>query len=130
MKGVCWNIHTYPWQFTSLPQEQSAYDAAVQQQIASWSNFGHSADGVMPVVVGETGNATTGNGGPIDDPVIGGKFATVQAVLNATGANPGAAGAQFWIHDWHGAGGDADTLVVNGQLTQYGQQVATGFASD
>lgn len=129
MTGVCWNIHTYPWIFASLPKTQAAYNAGVLQQAQEWQTFAQSADGVMPVVMGEGGNATSGNGGPIDDPVIDGNFATVQACLNLTGKNP-LAGSIFWVHDWHGQGGDADTLVVNNTLTQYGQQVATGFAAD
>jgi hypothetical protein len=128
MHGVCWNIHIYPWQFQSVPQNQPAFDAAVLAQVTPWLAFAHSADGVMPVVNGETGNATSGNGGPIDDPVIDGKFAMIQGTLNIMGKNPGLAGNLYWLHDWHGGGGDADTLVVNGQLTQYGQQVAAGLA--
>lgn len=128
MTGVAWNIHVYPWEYTSQPPTQAAYDAAVLGQIKQWQAFGKSADGVMPVVNGETGNATNGNGGPIDDPFVDGNFLTVQAGINLLGENPGLSGTLYWVHDWHGGGGDADTLVVNGQLTQYGAQVARGFA--
>jgi hypothetical protein len=95
--------------------------------VEQWQNFGHSLDGVMPVVNGETGNATSGNGGPIDDPFVNGKFIMTQATLDAMGKNPGLAGNLYWLHDWHGGGGNADTLVVNGALTQWGQQVAAGL---
>jgi hypothetical protein len=127
MEGVCWNIHIYPWTFASLPPTQAAYDAGVLGQVEQWQNFGHSLDGVMPVVNGETGNATSGNGGPIDDPFVDGKFIMTQATLDAMGKNPGLAGNLYWLHDWHGGGGNADTLVVNGALTQWGQQVAAGL---
>jgi hypothetical protein len=128
MHGVCWNVHIYPWEFTSLPPTQAAYDAAILGVVQQWEGFGKSADGVMPVVCGETGNATSGNGGPIDDPVVGGKFVMTEATLTSIGQIPGLAGSLYWIHDWHGGGGDADTLVVNGALTQFGSQVAAGLA--
>lgn len=128
MTGVCWNIHIYPWTFASLPPTQAAYDAGVLGQVEQWQNFGPSLDGVMPVVNGETGNATSGNGGPIDDPFVNGKFIMTQATLDQMGKNPGLAGNLYWLHDWHGGGGNADTLVVNGALTQWGQQVAAGLA--
>ncbi len=126
MSAVCWNQHTYPWQWTSLPKTQAAYDQGVAGQAESWTNFGHSADGVMPVVMGEGGNATSGNGGPVDDPVIDGKFATVQACINNLGG--ALAGDVFWIRDWHGGGGNADTMIVGDTLTDYGQQIVAGFA--
>jgi hypothetical protein len=128
MHTVGWNVHFYPWAFTGL-SSQADFDARAQGYVNTLRNFAQSADGVMPVVMGEGGNATSGNGGPIDDPVINGKFATVQATLDLLGKSGGLSGALFWLHDWDGTTGDADTLVVNGQLTQYGQQVATGFAA-
>ena len=128
MGNVGWNIHVYPWEFQNVAKTQAAYDAAVQGQIDAWTNFGHSADGVMPVVMGEGGNATSGNGGPVDDPVIDGKFATVQACINRLGQPGGFAGDLFWIRDWHGGGGNADTMIVGDTLTDYGQQIVAGFA--
>ena len=126
MTGVCWNIHIYPWIFQSLPKTQAAYDQGVVSQAQAWTNFGPSADGTMPVVMGEGGNATSGNGGPLDDPVIDGKFATVQACINNLGG--ALAGDVFWIRDWHGQGGNADTMIDGGTLTDYGQQIVAGFA--
>jgi hypothetical protein len=131
MHTVAFNVHFYPWAFTSGGSSQAGFDAIALGYVNTLSTFATSADGVMPVVMGEGGNATEGNGGPIDDPVIGGNFATVQATLNILGKTPGLSGALFWLHDWEGGGGDADTLVVvgGGALTQYGQQVANGFAA-
>lgn len=129
MHTVAWDVHYYPWAFTSGGSSQAGYDSLALSYANTLSTFATSADGVMPVVMGEGGNATDGNGGPIDDPVIGGNFATVQATLNTLGKSPGLSGALFWLHDWEGGGGDADTLVVGGALTQYGQQVANGLAA-
>ena len=127
MTGVGWNLHIYPWEFASLPPDQATRDAALQSTIDGWRNFGNSLDGPMPVVNGEGGNSTSGNGVPPDDPLIDGKYATVQACLNLQRQPSGLAGNLFWLHDWHGQGGAADTLVVNGALTNYGRQVVAGF---
>ena len=130
MSGVGMNVHFYPWAFTgSSGNTQAGYDNTAMGYVNTLKSFAHSKDGVMPVIMGEGGNATSGNGGPIDDATINGKFATVQATIDCLGKPGGLSGAMFWLHDWEGGGGDADTLVVGGALTQYGQQVAAGFAA-
>jgi hypothetical protein len=129
MTGVGLNVHFYPWAFTGKSgNTQAGYDATAMGYVNTLKSFAQSKDGVMPVIMGEGGNATSGNNGPIDDATINGKFATVQATLDSLKPG-GLSGAMFWLHDWQGGGGDADTLVVGGALTQYGQQVATGFAA-
>lgn len=140
MNRVCWNFHCYPWLYLAplvspAFTTQSQFNDQTQNYAGVFSLHGQSLDGVMPVVMGEGGNATQGNGGPIDDPIIGGVFATVQSWLNAIGnpvflpTDPGLSGGIAWIHDWFGETGDADTLVVSGALTTYGTQVEAGFAA-
>jgi Cellulase (glycosyl hydrolase family 5) len=126
MTGVAWNIHAYPWEFNTGSGSQASYDSTLESYVAMFQNFAHSADGVMPVLVGEGGNATDGNN--VDDAVVNGKFATTQAIIDTAGVAGGTTGYEMWLHDWHGTGGDADELVgSNGALTAYGQQVAAGM---
>ena len=107
---------------------QASYDSTLESDVAMFQNFAHSADGVMPVLVGEGGNSTAGNNAPVDDPIVNGKFAVTQAILDTAGVAGGTTGYEMWLHDWHGTGGDADELVdSNGALSTYGQQVAAGM---
>jgi len=86
----------------------------------------------MPVLMGEGGNSTSGNSAAVDDSKVGGKFATTQAILDTAGTPGGTIGYNMWLYDWHGSGGDADTLVNTGnnKLTDFGTQVAVGIASN
>jgi hypothetical protein len=127
MTGVAWNIHAYPWEFNTGSGSQASYDSTLESYVAMFQNFAHSADGVMPVLVGEGGNSTAGNNAPVDDPIVNGKFATTQAILDTAGVAGGTTGYSVWLYNWPGVGGDADTLVSNNTLTQYGQQVAAGM---
>ncbi len=69
----------------------------------------------MPVVIGEYGNSTTGNG------VDPGGYQTVEAVGDVS--NPSMA----WV--WETYAGNGDNLQSNGVLTAYGQQVAAIIAA-
>jgi Cellulase (glycosyl hydrolase family 5) len=130
MTGVGWNIHAYPWEFDTGSGNQASYDATLKGYVARFQNFAHSADGVMPVLIGEGGNSTSGNGIAPDDPIVNGKFAVTQSILETAGEAGGTSGYEIWLHDWHGSPGDGDELVsANGTLTDYGQQVAAAIAA-
>jgi hypothetical protein len=129
MTGVGWNFHVYPWEFDASQTSQSYYDNLVKGFVSNFQNYAHSADGVMPVIIGEAGNSTDGNNGPVDDPIVNRKFAATQAVLDVAGQPGGTSGYDMWLYNWHGSGGDADTLVnANETLTDYGQQVSAGMS--
>jgi Cellulase (glycosyl hydrolase family 5) len=135
MTNVAWNIHSYPWEFNTRSTNQADYDNTLKNYVATFQNFAHSADGVMPVLIGEGGNSTSGSGGAVDDPIVAGKFAVTKAITDTAGVAGGTAGYFMWLHDWHGqvgpSGGDADTLVNinNNTLTDFGAQVAAAIAS-
>lgn len=129
MHGIGWNIHVYPWEFNTASQNEADYTNAVRGFVSTFQNFSHSADGVMPVLMGEGGNATDGN--HTDDPKIGGKFAVTAAFLAEAGVAGGTCGYLAWVHDWHGQAGDADELTNSaGQLTDYGDQVEADIAAN
>jgi len=132
--NVGWNIHMYPWAFGSAATMQDYYNN-IHSWINQWQNYAHSADGVMPVLMGEGGNSTSGASVPSDDKIINGKYACVQAFIDLTTNQPSNfCGAFPWLWSWYGyvppagAGGntDADTLVnTNGNTkTPYGNQCA------
>jgi hypothetical protein len=136
MRNIGWNAHIYPWDFP-MTHNQADYDNTTKSQINLYQKFAQSLDGVMPVIMGEGGNSTNGNAGPIDDRVINGKFATMQSVINNTGPSMGQfCGSTFWLWSWYGQVGTgpdgvaSDTLVDNsGNLTDFGKQVAAGIAA-
>jgi Ca-dependent carbohydrate-binding module xylan-binding/Cellulase (glycosyl hydrolase family 5) len=135
MTGVGFNIHAYPWEFNTGSTNQADYNNTLKNYVSLFQNFAHSADGVMPVLMGEGGNSTSGSGGAVDDPIVAGNFAVTKAITDTAGVAGGTAGYLMWLHDWHGqvgpSGGDADTLVNinNNTLTDFGAQVAAAIAS-
>jgi Cellulase (glycosyl hydrolase family 5) len=131
MTNVGWNIHAYPWEFNTSSTNQADYDNTLKNDVALFQNFAQSANGVMPVLMGEGGNSTSGNGVAPDDPIVNGKFAVTQAILDDAGASGGTTGYLMWLHDWHGQAGDSDTLVniSNNTLTDFGAQVAAAIAA-
>ncbi len=131
MTGVGFNIHAYPWEFNTGSTNQADYNNKLKNYVAMFQNFAHSADGVMPVLMGEGGNSTSGNAAAPDDPKVNGNFAVTKAITDTAGVSGGTAGYLMWLHDWHGYGGDADTLVnaSNNTLTDFGAQVAAAIAS-
>jgi hypothetical protein len=131
MTGVGWNIHAYPWEFNTGSTNQADYDNTLKNYVSMFQTFAQSQDGVMPVLIGEGGNSTSGNNGPVDDPIVNGKFAVTQSILETAGVSGGTSGYLMWLHDWHGQGGDADTLVniSNNTLTDYGAQVDAAMSA-
>ena len=131
MTNIGWCIHIYPWAMPNS-QNQTDYDNQVRAYIASFVGLAHSKDGAMPVLIGECGNSTNGNGGSVDDRIINGKYATAQAWLNVAGQQGGSCGYNAWVTSWHWqvsppppAPEESDTLVKQGfVLSNYGNQVA------
>jgi hypothetical protein len=114
MSNVGFNGHTYPWMFDKNSGNQADYDNTATGIVQMFQNFARSADGVMPVMMGEGGNSTGGNGTPPDDRIINGVWACVQAYLNRTGTGTGMFRCYLaWMSDWYGqqTQGDPDTLI-------------------
>jgi Cellulase (glycosyl hydrolase family 5) len=124
MTNVGWNGHWYPWEFPTGSGSQATFDQTGLGFISALQGFATSADGTMPYLMGEGGNST--GGGTVDDAVINGKFATVQAFIDDTGVSGGLCGYGAWIYNFDNQGGDADEMVdtSNNTLTDYGVQVA------
>jgi hypothetical protein len=112
MTNVHWDDHYYNW-LSGYSSDVGANLSALKSEVAG-SQVYKDADGVIPVIVGEYGNSTTGSG------IDGGGTATVAAVLQsgygstAWGINPG---------------GSGDQLTNGNSLTDFGQQVATAETS-
>ena len=112
MTNVHWDDHYYNW-LSNYSTSVSDNLTALQAEVAG-SQVYKDANGVIPVIVGEYGNSTTGTG------IDGGGTATIAAVLEsgygstAWGINPG---------------GTGDQLTNGNSLTAFGQQVATAETS-
>jgi hypothetical protein len=136
MHNVGWNIHVYPWEYNKGSQNQNDYDNAARSFVQRFQSFANSADGVMPVMMGEGGNSTSGNGVDPDDVKVNNVWACVQSFLNCTGTGSQDFRAYAaWLTDWYGQqhNGDPDTLInihTNPwSLTDYGRQVANDIAA-
>jgi len=131
MTNVGWNVHFYPWEYNRASGNQADYDNTSRSFVSRFQNFARSADGIMPVLMGEGGNSTAGSGTSPDDPIIAGRYAVTQSILNTAGKPGGTCGAFPWLMSWFGqvspGSGDADTMEINGNLTAYGRQVAVGI---
>jgi hypothetical protein len=138
MTNVGWNMHTYPWNYPGGQQNNcggsgtalSDYTNALRKEVGLLQGFARSADGVMPVLMGEGGNSTSG---PVDDRSINGLYATVNAWLSQTGVAGGIVGFAAWIHDYDATQeGDSDRLWIvqsNTLSHPYGTQVAARIAA-
>ena len=125
MSNVGWNIHVYPWEYGSVSKDQGSFNNYVLSEIAHMQAFTRSADGVMPVIMGEGGNASDGNN--IDDYQLNGKFGAVESFLECTRTAAGgfsAFAAWLWNYNNEGTFG-ADMLSSNGTTvnTAMGSQV-------
>ena len=121
MTNVFWDQHYYDW-MSNYSSDVAANQNALSSEIANDQSI-HSADGTMPVIVGEFGNATDGAN---TDP---GATQAVQAVLNVGPQYSGySAFTYYWPASWGGTpGGDQLTNESTGTLTPYGQQIAAGM---
>ena len=108
MTNIIWDLHYYGWAAGSNPVQTLQTEIQQAQTIPS-------ADGTVPVIVGEYGNSTTGDG------IDGNGQAVVQAVIDA-GTQDGV-GSAAWKWGSGGAGG-GDALGDAGGLTSFGTAVA------
>jgi hypothetical protein len=119
MTNVVWDYHFYGWIVGTGDTNQNDINAALLGSSGGGSGIlacqsVQSADGLVPVIVGEFGNSTTGSSVDPNGPQV------VSAVLGS--------GYGFAAWTWGGAGG-ADQLTQNGSLTAFGQQVVAGIAA-
>ena len=116
MTNVVWDPHVYGYQNN---YDTSNTDALVAATITAAQTI-QSADGVVPVIIGEYG---PGNNLQTPDP---NGYQIVTSVINAGSAGKAGSGAWQWDAD-DTVGGDSsgnNELVSNGQITQYGQMVS------
>lgn len=112
MHNVVWDQHYYGW-VSGYSTDQNTVTSTLNS-IVSDTHAITSADGQMPVIIGEYGNSTTG----VDIDANGSQV--ISAVLNSGMGNV----AWAW-----GSGNPGDGLTTGGNgLSSYGQQVASGIA--
>jgi hypothetical protein len=111
MNNVIWDAHIYGWE-SQYSTDQSAVTNALNNEVSGAQNI-TSAEGTIPVILGEWGTATDGHN---LDP-------NWQQVINAvTGSGLGSLAWNFGTND---PGDPNDLTTSNGTaLTNYGQQVA------
>jgi hypothetical protein len=122
MTNVVWDAHFYNWT-SGYSTDMAALQADFLKVIAPQQAI-KSADGIVPIIIGEFGNSTDGSS--IDH----GGQQTVQTVLNEARALGGwVAFVYYWPASW-GRKGDGDELTVEatGELTSYGRQIAAAMS--
>ena len=108
MTNIIWDLHYYGWAAGSDPAQTLKTEIQQAQTIPS-------ADGTVPVIIGEYGDSTTGDG------VDGNGQAVVQSVIDQ-GTQDGV-GSAAW--KWgSGGNGGGDALGDAGGLTGFGKSVA------
>jgi hypothetical protein len=116
MTKIVWDLHHYGW-MSGYSQSLATEKAGLIGSPQSGSGITaaqtiRSADGLVPVIIGEYGNSTTGDQIDPNGDVV------VQAVQQS------GYGSVAWA--WHAADTIGDMLVDgNGNLTPYGQEVAS-----
>ena len=111
MKNVAWDTHYYGW-VSKYSTDPAAIAKGLQDQIANAQSV-KSADGTVPVVIGEYGPSTTGSGS-----YDANGLQVVQAVDDS------GHGTFAWA--WSAG---TDTLVNGSGLTDFGQLVAKHIAA-
>jgi predicted esterase len=117
MRNIVWGPHFYGWMpkfSTDRATVQTAFTGSVglAQGIAAVQSI-HSADGVVPVIIGEFGNSTTGDAIDVDGDLV-------DDVVGTSG---------YGFIAWHWDANSnpnqpGDRLVSNGALTDYGKKIA------
>jgi hypothetical protein len=118
MTNVAWDEHYYNWE-SGYSTSLAANEAKLSSDIATMQSI-TSANGTIPVIVGEYGNSTDGSN------VDPGGSQTLQAVQDSVTSGQ-TSGAISW--EWYNSGTQADNMVNSvtggtGSLSSYGQQVA------
>jgi hypothetical protein len=121
MANVVWDLHFYGWVANGSTDQNTVNNALLG------SASGHSgitaaqtipsADGTIPVINGEFGNSTDGQN-------VDANGNQVISAVTTYGIAHGTSGYSAWHWDAHAPG---DLLVVNGQLTAYGKQIAAAI---
>ncbi|MFL5252523.1 MAG: cellulase family glycosylhydrolase [Rhodopila sp.] len=117
MSNVAWDNHVYGW-LTNFNTDQATNDQFVSDNVTALASIKSAGNAIMPVVIGEYGNSTTGQ-------AIDPNGTQVVNAVNKSVTNGGAAGSSAWA--W-GSGGPGDGLTNGGSgLSSYGQQVASAM---
>lgn len=112
MTNTIWDMHYYGW-VTNYDTSQSVIDQSIAAGAAAAQQI-TNAGGVMPVIIGEYGNSTTGQG---IDP---------NGTQSVAGVDSSGFGSAAW--SW-GSGNPGDGLTNGSSPTSpYGQQVASYIA--
>ena len=113
LHNVIWDIHYYGW-LSKYSTDQATVSSTLSGMISDSRQI-TSADGTMPVIIGEYGNSTTGS--TID----------ANATQVITAVQQSGVGNAAWA--WYpGSPGDGLNDGGNG-LSAYGKQVAAGIAA-
>ena len=117
MTNIVWDFHFYGWD-SGYSTDQATVNAALLGSASAGQGILAaqtitSADGLVPVLIGEYGNSTDGQN---IDPNW------VQVITAVETSGYGSAAWEF------NTGGVADVLVSGGTLTAYGQMVAQYLA--
>lgn len=118
MYNIVWDLHYYGW-VSNYSTDIPTIKAALQGSVASASGIVGaqsipSADGLVPVVIGEFGNSTTG--GAVDP--------NGAQVCNVVGTS----GLSFIAWGWN-PDPQGDQMVSGGVSTAYGKQIAELIAA-
>lgn len=119
MTNIVIDDHFYGW-YVNYSTDPGTIEAGIQTIINNTQSVIRGADGLVPVIIGEYGDSTTGYG------VDGNGTQVVQAVIN--GGSSGKFGSAAW--QWTEFGNAGDALRQGGALTTYGQMVALYINTD
>ncbi len=113
MTNIVWDFHFYGWD-SGYSTDQGTVNAALAGSASAGDGIQAaqtitSADGIVPVIIGEYGDSTDGQSVDAN---------WVQVITAVQTSGYGSAAWEFTT------GGKADVIVNNGQLTAYGQMVA------
>jgi hypothetical protein len=114
MSNIIWDVHYYGW-LTNYSTNEATVSANLAADIAQSQTI-TSANGTVPVLIGEYGNSTSGVG--ID--------ANANQVISAVQNSGFGSAAWAW-----GTGNPGDGLTTSsGGVSAYGQQVASWIAAE
>lgn len=122
MTRIVWDLHYYGWT-TKYSTDQATCGAMLRGAVSSGSGIAAakaitSADGVVPVIVGEFGPSTSGSSTDANAPQV------IKAVLDAV-----AAGQAEGYAGWSWAADPFNALQSGGQPTAWGKQLAAAITA-
>lgn len=124
MSNAAWDMHFYGWIINQNPNQDVA-NAGLMGSVAGGQGIiaaqtVKTADGIMPVVIGEFGPG-------IDDHTLSPAGEAVITAVTVTGAPYGGYAAWQWAPD--GTQTDIFNLQWQGVITSYGQRIAKAIAA-